>query len=52
MRDTIDKLRQYRAGEQQNYKATTVTLPGIDTERMKEEKTPLYTLIDFMYMYH
>lgn len=35
---TIDKLRQYRANEQRNYKETIVTLPGIDTERMKKEK--------------
>lgn len=37
LKDAIDKLRQYSTSEQQNYKAITVTLPDIDTERMKEE---------------
>lgn len=37
LKDAIDKLRQYRTSEQQNYKAITVTLPDIDTERMKEK---------------
>lgn len=47
LKDAIYKLRQYRTSEQQNYKAITVTLPDIDTERMNEEKTLLYTLIMF-----
>lgn len=33
------------ASEQQNYKSTTVTVPDIDTKRMKEENTLLYRLI-------